>query len=161
MLPASKVNDVKKALHKAKGTPLNVDGIKGGLSFEAAVSDFEPALVSLEQKRFEINTYQTNQSMCNGNEGYKGRVCSGCVASAEISQSFQKSSSGECSKCPAVWMSVLSLFGVVIAFVAWMCFAIQLALRGAKNEAGRHSQLFKSLLSHVQVAALAKDFDLQ
>ena len=97
--------------------------------------------------------------MCN--EGYKGRVCSGCVVGAEISQSFKKSSSGECSKCPEVWASVLSLFGVVIAFVAWMCFAIQLALRGAKNAAGRHSQLFKSLLSHVQVAALAKDFDLQ
>jgi hypothetical protein len=72
-----------------------------------------------------------------------------------------KSSSGMCSKCPEVWISVLSLFGVVIAFVGWMCFAIQLALRGAKNAAGRHSQLFKSLLSHVQVAALAKDFDLQ
>ena len=159
MLPASKVNDIKVVLRKANGRPLNVDGINGGLSFQAKVSTFKPALVSLEQKRFEINMYRTNLSMCN--EGYQGRVCSSCVVSAEISQSFQKSSSGECSKCPKVWVSMLSLFGVVAAFVAWMCFAIQLALRGAKNAAGRHSQLFKSLLSHVQVAALAKDFDLQ
>ena len=155
MIPESKVDDVRMVLRKAKRTPLNVDGIDGG----ARVVAPEEALLSFEQKRFEINRYQTNQSTCN--EGYRGRVCSGCVVSAEISQSFMKSSSGMCSKCPEVWISVLSLFGVVIAFVGWMCFAIQLALRGAKNAAGRHSQLFKSLLSHVQVAALAKDFDLQ
>ena len=155
VIDAAKVKDVIAILAKAKETPLDVDSI----SSDARVLDFNEALVSLEQKRDVINVWQTNLSTCN--EGYRGRVCSGCTVSAEISQSFKKSSGGECSKCPEVWASVLSLFAVVTAFVAWMCFAIQLALRGAKNAAGRHSQLFKSLLSHVQVAALAKDFDLQ
>ena len=154
ILPPDKVKDVQDVLASSI-LPLKVDGINSG----AKVLAFEPASVSLEQERKEINKWHTNQSTCY--EGYRERVCSRCMVSADFSESFKKSTSGECSRCPAVWASVMSLFGVVIAFVAWMCFSIQLALRGAKSPKSRHSQLFKSLLSHVQVAALAKDFDLK